>query len=231
MKRIVKVIPNTLTMGSLITGCIGLLFLIQGNITASIYMIWLAALLDFLDGFAARGLKAYSEMGKQLDSLADMISFGVLPALILFMLISKNTEIVFLPFISLSISVFSAIRLARFNLDESQDVNFKGMPTPAGALLISGIAVWSQLGNRWMIEIGNNPYFLSVTAILLSWLMVSRIEFPSLKITNFNLKSNILKIIMVSVGVLLIIFHGLSAIAIIFYLYIILALVQRAFKL
>ena len=230
MKTLVKAIPNTLTLGNLISGCVGITFLIKGDITTAVYMIWLSALFDFLDGFAARLLTAYSDIGKQLDSLADMISSGVLPSLLLFILVSENTDIMFLPYVTFSVATFSAIRLARFNLDDSQSINFRGMPTPASALLISGIGIWSQSNAGWFNEISNNPYFLTITCILLSWLMVSKIEFASLKILDYKLKSNLLKILMVLISIILIMFYGLSAVAIIFYLYIVMALARHIIK-
>ena len=230
MERIVKSIPNTLTLANLISGCAGIIFLIKGDLITSVYLMWLAAVLDFLDGFAARSLNAYSAMGKQLDSLADMISFGALPALILFIMISENTEIKFLPYLSFSVAAFSAVRLARFNLDEDQNSNFEGIPTPASALLISGLAIWTQTDVSWMNYASNNPYFLIATGILLSWLMVSKIKFPSLKIENFNLKSNVFILVLILASILLIGIYGFSAIAIIFYLYIVLALIRQVIK-
>ena len=230
MERIVKSIPNTLTLANLISGCAGIIFLIKGDLITSVYLMWLAAVLDFLDGFAARSLNAYSAMGKQLDSLADMISFGALPALILFIMISENTEIKFLPYLSFSVAAFSAVRLARFNLDEDQNSNFEGIPTPASALLISGLAIWSQTDVSWMNYASNNSYFLIATGILLSWLMVSKIKFPSLKIENFNLKSNIFILVLILASILLIGIYGFSAIALIFYLSIVLALIRHVIK-
>ena len=117
MNRIIKNIPNTLTLFNLLTGCIGIVFLLNGNIMSAIYMIWLSAIFDFFDGYTARILNAYSNVGKQLDSLADMVSFGFLPALMLYTMVLNNSEILLLPYISLLVSVFLAIRLARFYLD------------------------------------------------------------------------------------------------------------------
>jgi len=231
MNKIIKAVPNTLTLVNLISGCIGLLFLIRGDIRGAVYMMWVAAVFDFLDGFAARALKAYSDIGKQLDSLADMISFGVLPSIILFVLISKNSNISFLPPLGLSVAVFSAIRLARFNIDKSESVNFSGIPTPASALLISGLGIWSQCNIGWLNEIGNNPYVLVSAGIILSGLMASAIPFPSLKIKNYSLKSNLLKIFMVLGGLVLLIIFKLNAVAFIFIVYVLVALIKRAFRL
>jgi CDP-diacylglycerol---serine O-phosphatidyltransferase len=154
-------IPNFITLGNLLCGCIGILFVLEGNLMAGAGLVFLAALLDFLDGFLARLLKSFSELGKQLDSLADMVSFGVLPAFILFKTIqfsllttgvnsvlSGDLSVVpgalggtpFLaPFLALLIPVFSAWRLAKFNIDTRQTHGFIGLPTPANALFFASL--------------------------------------------------------------------------------------------
>src|SRR5687767_11262435 len=158
-----KSIPNFITCLNLLCGCIGIVFAFEGNLIWSAYMVGIAAVLDFLDGFAARMLKVYSDMGKQLDSLADMVTFGMLPGVVMYHLIyfslengsvsldlsdsrlpgqhlTVNPYTAYLPYFAFLIPVFSAIRLARFNLDSRQSDSFIGLPTPANAIFI--VSLW-----------------------------------------------------------------------------------------
>lgn len=230
MKKIYHIIPNALTLGNLIAGCIGILFLIEGDIFASAYLIWLAAFLDFLDGSAARFFHSNSVIGKQLDSLADLASFGVLPSLIMFVMVMENTEIIILPYITISIAVFGAIRLARYNLDDSQAFNFRGLPIPASALLISGLTFWSKSEISLLRTFASNPYFLTAIAIILSSLMVSGILFPSLKIKNFRSSTNYFIAILGIVSLGTIPIFGYSSISIIIFIYIMMALFMYFFN-
>lgn len=230
MKKIYHIIPNALTLGNLIAGCIGIIFIVEGNIFVSVYLIWLAAFLDFLDGSAARFFHSYSAIGKQLDSLADLVSFGVLPTLIMFVMVMENAKIIILPYFTISIAVFGAIRLARYNLDDSQAFNFRGLPIPANALLISGLSFWSRSEISCLRMFASNPYLLTAVAIILSFLMVSGISFPSLKIRNFRSGTYYFITILgiVSLGTILI--FGYSSISIIIFLYIIMALFMYFFN-
>ncbi|OZA56958.1 MAG: CDP-diacylglycerol--serine O-phosphatidyltransferase, partial [Sphingobacteriales bacterium 39-40-5] len=136
-----KHIPNSVTCLNLFSGCLGIVFAFQGNLIWASYAIVIAAVFDFFDGMLARLLKAYSDIGKELDSLADMVSFGVLPSVIIYQLFALSPQIDFgadwLSFSAFIIAVFSALRLAKFNIDTRQSENFIGLPTPANALLIA----------------------------------------------------------------------------------------------
>ena len=137
--RIVKHIPNTITCLNLLSGVMGIIVLFGGRPDQAFFLMLAAAVFDFCDGLAARALGAYSELGKELDSLADMVSFGVLPAMMLFV----GTSHPYLRFVTLLLVAFSALRLAKFNLDERQHASFLGLPTPASAMICGSLICYS----------------------------------------------------------------------------------------
>ena len=142
-KRVSKHVPNAITCANLFSGCIGIVFAFQENLIFAAYALFLAAIFDFFDGFASRVLQSFSGIGKDLDSLADMVSFGVLPAAIMYELFLQTHQIPkvssWLNFIAFLIAVFSMLRLAKFNNDTRQAENFIGLPTPANAILIASL--------------------------------------------------------------------------------------------
>ena len=137
---ITKHIPNTITSLNLLSGCFGVVYAFDGNLIFAGYAILVAAFLDFFDGMAARLLNAHSPIGKELDSLADMVSFGFLPSVIIYQLIAQSSgiynEMPAVKYIAFLIAIFSALRLAKFNVDTRQTENFIGLPTPSCALVI-----------------------------------------------------------------------------------------------
>ncbi len=139
-KRVKKHVPNAITCANLFSGCVGIVFAFQGELIIAAYAVLLAAIFDFFDGFASRVLQSFSGIGKELDSLADMVSFGVLPSVILYQLFLQAPQIdqvsPYLNFIAFLIPVFSALRLAKFNTDTRQAEIFIGLPTPANGMLI-----------------------------------------------------------------------------------------------
>lgn len=180
--NITKHIPNTITSMNLFCGLMGVIFAFQGKFDTAFYMMLAGAVCDFCDGLAARALKAYSELGKQLDSLADMVSFGTLPALLLhrMMLMTQgNTAWCYIP---LLIAVFSALRLAKFNIDERQSENFIGLATPACAVICGAFACYvinepSSVLFRWACT----SWFIPVMSLILCGLLVSEIPMFSMK--------------------------------------------------
>jgi len=148
-------IPNLLSLGNLLCGCIAILNVIDGNIGIAVYLVMLACVFDFLDGFAARGLKQGSSMGKELDSLADMVTFGVVPGMVMFQMIrfadhsskwgQSGSWTDYLPYLGFIVPLFSALRLAKFNVDTKQSDTFIGLPTLANALLICGLPILLRL--------------------------------------------------------------------------------------
>src|ERR1700740_2323055 len=142
-KRMKKHLPNAITCANLFSGCIGIVFCFKENLIYAAYAIFLAAIFDFFDGLASRVLQSFSGIGKDLDSLADMVSFGVLPSVIIYELFLQAPQIehvsTYLNYIAFLIPVFSALRLAKFNIDERQTEIFIGLPTPANAILIASL--------------------------------------------------------------------------------------------
>ncbi|KXX68758.1 CDP-diacylglycerol--serine O-phosphatidyltransferase [Flammeovirga sp. SJP92] len=214
-----KHIPNAITCSNLISGCIGISFCFEGDLVLGATMILIGATFDFFDGFAARMLKVSSPMGKELDSLADMVTFGVLPAVILYQLLLQvellsDTQTTYLPYIAYLIAAFSAIRLANFNIDERQSDGFIGVPTPANALLIGSLPLILKFYPEFSPYI-LNKYLLIGIALVMSYLMNAEIPLVSLKFKNFGWKGNEARYILIGVTVLLLIFLQVAALPLI----------------
>ena len=202
MKIIAKGLPSFFTSLALISGCISVVIsTTRGDLTLAGYFVLISAALDFVDGMAARLLHSMSEFGKQLDSLADVISFGVAPAMILYRLILHSLTggslpgqenllpwqvvILYSPFL---VAVFSALRLAKFNLDLKQVKNFRGLPTPANALFIIALGFASESRFSFMQEIAYNLPFLLITIVLSCFMLVCNLPMFSLKLSSFGVK-------------------------------------------
>src|SRR4051812_46836449 len=193
-KRVRKHLPNFITCANLFSGCVGIVFAFQGELIFAAYALFLAAIFDFFDGFASRVLKSFSGIGKDLDSLADMVSFGVLPSVILYQLFLQAPQIdkvsTYLNFSAFLIPVFSALRLAKFNTDTRQAEIFIGLPTPANAILIASLPfVIDQYPNLSPYIL--NPYVLSVFTLVMCALLVAEMPLMSLKFKNSDFNSNI----------------------------------------
>jgi len=200
MKRTLSFLPNLITLLNLFLGCVAIVFALQGWTLFAGYCIMLAAVFDFCDGFAARLLDAYSEVGKQLDSLADVVSFGVAPAAMLYKAIcialaqqtawdldSLPLELfAFFPFI---IALFSALRLAKFNVDTRQSEQFLGLPTPANALLIASFLMYARY--HIALDAYITPLSICIAVVLLSALLVVEIPMLALKFKGFAWRPNL----------------------------------------
>ena len=178
-----KHIPNTLTLLNLLAGCIGTVCALDGALGITFWMLLASLAFDFLDGFTARLLKAYSPMGKELDSLADMVSFGVVPSAVCYTL-----GVGWFGFV---IALFSALRLAKFNIDTRQSDQFIGMPTPANALFFVsiGFIVYNRLC-PWMAHLLLYEWVLGTLIVLFSLLLVSEVPMFALKFKDYSLKKN-----------------------------------------
>lgn len=215
----IKHLPNAITCLNLFSGCCGVWLAFNGNYTGATVAILLAAFFDFMDGMVARLVKAYSEIGKELDSLADVVSFGLVPGAMIFSMLSVNgvQNYTFLAFL---IPVFSALRLAKFNTDSRQTTSFIGLPTPANAIFWAGIAV-SYSG--WFSE---NATILILLTLLFSYLLVAELPMFSLKFKNLTWKDNQIPFIFLGVCLLLVIFLQVDAISPIILWYILLSVIQ-----
>ena len=198
-----KQIPNIITCLNVISGTLAIFMSINGEQQAAVFLILVAMIFDFFDGFMARLLKAYSDLGKELDSLADVISFGVAPAFIAYNLILKtlpggsieyweswNLGMKTMIFSPMLIPAFSAYRLAKFNLDSRQTTSFIGMPTPAHAMFWASLIIGQEYGFVIYDYCFATPYTLGVSVIILSILLVSELPMFSLKIKGFAWKQN-----------------------------------------
>lgn len=178
-----KHIPNFFTICNLSCGIAGLVLLFHNHPVYAASMIWAGAVFDFLDGFAARILKSSSPIGKELDSLADVITFGLLPAFIVFYFMQQSAETGWLPYAAFFIAIFSALRLAKFNIDERQTTSFLGLPTPASAIAVSALPFYAL--NEYL-NLYINEYSLAALSLALSILMVSEIRLFSLKFNRLS---------------------------------------------
>lgn len=218
----IRHLPNFLTCCNLLCGCFGIVFVLEGREIPAAYFVWLAGVFDFFDGFAARMLKVTSSIGKELDSLADVVSFGILPALVMYKMISTSSDSSALPYIGFTIAVFSALRLAIFNVDETQRDSFRGLNTPANTIFITSLPLlYNQVG-RWLYE----PVVLVAITLLFSFLLVSRIEFFAFKFKSFRWEDNKLRFTFLLLAVLLLISLQYLAVPIVILLYIVFSLLD-----
>ena len=178
---IAKHIPNTITSMNLLCGALGVIFTFQGALDIAFYLMLAAAVCDFLDGFSARLLKAYSAIGKELDSLADLVTFGLLPSLMLHRRMIEGGITGFTAYIPLIIYIFSALRLAKFNVDDRQSENFLGLATPSCALLCGSLIYSADQGAASIAGIVHGAYFIPVISVILAFLLISEIPMFSLK--------------------------------------------------
>jgi CDP-diacylglycerol---serine O-phosphatidyltransferase len=235
MKHITKFIPNLITLLNLSAGTLAVVYAIDGDLGRAAVFILIAAVFDFFDGLAARLLKAYSDIGRELDSLADVVSFGVAPAMIFFTLMELaifgenlplqqiSGELIEWLFLlcALMIPAFSAYRLAKFNTDSRQAVIFFGLPTPANAILWASFGLMSGFsGNEKLLSMLFTPGNLVVTAVITSLLLVSEIPMFSLKFSGLQFYNNWYRYIFLLAALTLIILAGIYAPVLIILLYI-----------
>ncbi len=229
-RAVIKHIPNSLTSLNLVCGCLSILAAINGDLTTASIYIGVAAVLDFFDGFVARALKAYSEIGKQLDSLADMVSFGVAPGMI-FMMFSKQGMAAdsssILDYLFLLIPVFSAIRLAKFNIDTRQTDSFIGVPTPANAMFIASIPFVMQNDSIGLGILFSHPYFLILFPLISAYLLVAELPLLALKFKQFGWNGNEYRYVLIGSAVGSVLAFGYSGIPIAIILYILISIVSQ----
>jgi CDP-diacylglycerol--serine O-phosphatidyltransferase len=251
-----KHIPNALTCCNLLCGCFGIILTFEKDLISAFYFVIIAAILDFFDGFAARMLKVSSPIGKDLDSLADMVTFGVLPGFVMYQMIYFSMQTSFIsysnqingeglpapyalvyPLVAFLLPVFSALRLAKFNHDTRQADGFIGVATPANTLLISSLGyiqnrmeagdLPSFIKDGLIHELLTNVYALSSFTVFMSFLMVAEIPMFALKFKHFGWNGNKLRYTLLISATLLLILFQLSAIPFIIFLYILLSVINN----
>ena len=176
----VKHIPNTITSINLLSGILGVIFTLEGHLEWALPMMVLAGVFDFCDGLAARLLDAHSPIGADLDSLADVVSFGVLPALMLYKVLPADAPAI-LRYIPLFVALMSAVRLAKFNVDDRQTLDFLGLPTPSCALVCASLATFVYAGGG-VQEAGAGVWLVDAVAVILGLLLISEIPMFGMKI-------------------------------------------------
>jgi CDP-diacylglycerol---serine O-phosphatidyltransferase len=250
-----KQIPNLFTLLNLVFGCLAIVCTLQNGIIITVdasgtqlldvpEKIWmaslfigLAAVVDFLDGFVARLFKASSEMGKQLDSLADLVSFGVAPGLIIYQFLRLSyagveggldvSIIWLLPAFLLPCA--AAWRLARFNLDSSQSFSFKGMPVPAVGIFVASLPlIYWNVGEQWVLDLLLNKWFLYGLVVALSWLMISTLPLMALKFKDFTIKNNLPKYLLVLIAIAALVILKWLAVPVIVLAYVLLSLLFKS---
>lgn len=228
---IIRNIPNTITSCNLFCGCIASYWAFQGNYKLALLFIILGAVFDFFDGMTARLLHVSSPIGKELDSLADDVTFGLAPAAIVFSLFKEVHYPAFLapitdimPYAAFLIAVFSALRLAKFNLDERQTSSFIGMPTPANALFWGSLTVGAH---DFLTSTSFNAIYLFILVIIMSLLLVAELPMFSLKFKNLSWQQNKVSYTFLIVSIPLLVIFQLSGFAAVILWYIVLSVLTR----
>jgi CDP-diacylglycerol---serine O-phosphatidyltransferase len=239
-----KHIPNFITSLNLASGFIAIIFAANGDLVTASWLILAAMIFDFFDGFSARLLKAYSEIGKELDSLADIVSFGIAPALILYELLIASVNINFLsgkgsePVISsvlvylpVLMPVCAALRLAKFNVDETQTKSFKGLPTPANAIAVITVIVAAEYSTAPLLKsLTESTVAIVIYTVILSFLMITNIPLLSLKTVHLRFKGNEGRYLLIGLCLILFIVFGFASTTLIIPFYIIASLLDKLFK-
>ncbi len=249
-----KNIPNIFTLLNLFFGCLAIVFTLQNGFMVSVdaegkqwldihEKIWLASLfigiaavVDFLDGFLARAMNAVSPLGKQLDSLADVVSFGVAPGMILYQFLrhsiakesgGMDASIVWL-LPAFILPCAAAWRLGRFNLDDSQSHSFKGMPVPAVGIFVASLPlIYWNVNQAWVTELLLNKWFLYALVAAFSWLMISTVPLMALKFKNFGIKNNLSAYLLIAIAIVSFILLKWLAIPLTIIVYVALSLIFK----
>jgi CDP-diacylglycerol--serine O-phosphatidyltransferase len=232
--NIKKHVPNLITLLNLFCGCIASVFAMDSNFEMAFYFVSLGIFFDFFDGFFARLFKVSSPLGLQLDSLADMVTSGLVPGLVMVkMLTSSQFNVVnpsFLPYLGFIITLGSCYRLANFNIDTRQTDSFIGLPTPANALFILSLPLIIKNSDSLVIlEILTNHWILLLITALSAFILNAEIPLFSLKIKKFSFKENALQMIFLLISILLILIFQFSGIALVIVFYVVLSVITNSF--
>lgn len=234
--NIKKHIPNLITLINLFCGCVAIVYVSQGDFLKAFYMVCLGIFFDFFDGFFARLFKVSSPLGLQLDSLADMVTSGVVPGYVMYSLFLKSANphdvvgSVYIPFLGFIITLGACYRLANFNIDTRQTDSFIGLPTPANALFVLSLPLVIEFSNSLMMfEVLSNFWVLLVITLCSAYVMNAEIPLFSLKIKKFSFKENALQIVFLIISVLMVILLHYIAIPLIIVFYVLLSVINNLF--
>ncbi|WP_053978265.1 CDP-alcohol phosphatidyltransferase family protein [Mangrovimonas xylaniphaga] len=238
-------IPNLFTLLNLFSGCVGVLFVVHGNFVAGAFCVFLGIFFDFFDGFLARKLGVSSELGLQLDSLADMVTSGLVPGLVMYKLLSISLAseqpaewnavtdfngVAFAPLalVGLLVTLGSAYRLAKFNIDTEQQTAFKGLPTPANALLILSLPLMLEFqSTAWLSQLILNPWFLILFSVFSCYMLNSSIRLFALKTKDWSFAANKVRYSFLLISLVLLLLLQFVAIPIVIALYILLSVFSK----
>lgn len=234
--NIKKHIPNSITLLNLFCGCIAMVFVSNKDFEIAFFFVFLGIFFDFFDGFFARLFKVTGELGLQLDSLADMVTSGVVPGYVMyFLLMNSQQEIsdsIYFPFLGFIITLGSCYRLAFFNIDTRQTDSFIGLPTPANSLFILSLPlVITYSDSLLVLEILTNQWILLLITAFSAYILNAEIPLFSLKIKKFTLKDNLLQIIFLTLSVLLVVFFQYAGVPLVIIGYVLLSVVNNRFSL
>ena len=221
-----KHIPNTITCCNLISGCIATYWAFQGDYRLALLFIVIGAVFDFFDGMTARLLHVSSPIGKELDSLADDITFGFAPSAIVFSFLSPLTSHLspLIPYLAFVMAAFSALRLAKFNLDERQALGFIGLPTPANALFWGSLIVGA---GQYIASLPYTAYIILIGTFVSCFLLISEIPMFALKFKSWGWKGNEVKYIFLLTCIPLLLFFGISGLSVIIAWYVVLSILTK----
>nr|WP_293837872.1 CDP-diacylglycerol--serine O-phosphatidyltransferase [uncultured Arsenicibacter sp.] len=224
LSKLIKQLPNTMTCGNLLCGSIAIVMALNGDLVTAAWLMVIAAVLDFGDGFVARLVHASGPFGKELDSLADMVTFGLLPGVLVFKL-AQGLDMGMLSYGAFLITVLSAIRLANFNIDTRQADGFIGVPTPANSLMIASFPFMShyqpELTTYWY-----NPYVLAAIT-LFAFMLVAELPLLAFKFKTFSWQANKIKYVFLILSALLLLILRFAALPLIIGLYVVLSMGAR----
>lgn len=244
----IRHIPNFVTLLNLLSGCVAVIFAVNGDLVTAAFFTFLGIFFDFFDGFLARKLNVQSDLGIQLDSLADMVTSGLVPGIVMFQLFnftnghdwfsfstnqtigfnSSLTSFTFLPLVGLLITLASAYRLANFNIDEDQVDSFIGLPTPANTLLILSFPLIMEFQNNdLMNSIIFNKWFLIAVTLISCYLLNANIKLIALKFKNWSFKDNAARYMLIILAAVLLVVFQFAAIPLIILLYIFISVLNK----
>jgi CDP-diacylglycerol--serine O-phosphatidyltransferase len=233
--NIKKHIPNLITLLNLFSGCIALVYASEENFEMAFFFVCLGIFFDFFDGFFARLLNVSSPLGLQLDSLADMVTSGVVPGFVMFKMLTNSVNsdpsLIYLPYLGFIITLGSCYRLANFNIDTRQTDSFIGLPTPANAIFILSLPlILKNTDSLILLELLTNCWVLLIVTLVSAFILNAEIPLFALKIKKFNFKDNALQIVFLLISLLLLIVFKFSGVALIIVFYVMLSVIMNLIK-
>jgi len=227
-----KHVPNTITLLNLFSGCIALIFAFEENFVLAFYFVALGIFFDFFDGFFARLFNVTGPLGVQLDSLADMVTSGVVPGVVMYKMLLNTVPghdlPTYVPYLGFLITLGSCYRLAKFNIDTRQSDSFIGLPTPANALLILSLPlVLANTDSLTVLEMLVNPWLLLVVTFFSAFILNAELPLFSLKVKEFSIKENALQLIFLVLSLILLLLCGYLGVTLTILLYVLLSAVSN----